>query len=289
MAQNSRHDNLIVSQPVKDAPPAGQAERLGAVSEFWIIRLKAQSRLPWASLRGTLSLKRWCLIMEREIESVKTPLLIVVLFLPIIVAVAYGQAAVSKQAQIPIETDICKIMDRPWVYNNKVVKIRGYVETSLERAVLLSEVCPENGIWFSWADASTSTRLVAPVPGGAVSGSRDSKGRVIPPIEVHLVKNSDLEELQRYWAASEKGKSCADGPPPAIPPDCTTYRVTATFTGRIDGVSKQIHAAHLKRSSNGTDWKGFGQMGMYDAQIVIQSVDRVVAEKNPAVRNRSTE
>jgi hypothetical protein len=24
MAQNSRHDNRIVSQPVKDAPPAGQ-------------------------------------------------------------------------------------------------------------------------------------------------------------------------------------------------------------------------------------------------------------------------
>jgi len=231
----------------------------------------------------------WCLIREREIERVKTRLPIVVLFLPLIVAVAYGQDAASKQAQIPIETDICKIMDRPWVYNNKLVKIRGYVETSFEQAILLTEVCPENGIWFSWANDSTSTRLVAPVPGGAVSGSRDSKGRVIPPIEVHLVENSDLEELRRYWAVSEKGKSCADGPPPAIPPDCRTYRVTARFTGRIDGVSKQIHAVHLKRSSNGTDWKGFGQMGMYDAQIVIQSVEKVVAEKNPVVRDRSTE
>jgi hypothetical protein len=157
-------------------------------------------------------------------------------------------------------------MDRPWAYNNKIVTIRGYVETSFEEAVLLTEVCPESGIWFSRPDDPTSARLVASVPGGAVSGSRDSKGRVLPPIAVHLTKNSDLEELWRYWAVSEKGKSCADGPPPAIPRDCSTYRVTATFTGRIDGVSKQIHAAHLKRSSHETDWKGFGHMGMYDAQ-----------------------
>jgi hypothetical protein len=215
---------------------------------------------------------------------VKTRLLIGVLFLlPLIVAEARGQNVVGKRAQIPIETDIRKIMEHPWVFNNKIVRIRGYIKASFEEQVLLTDECPRE-IWFSWADDPMSTRLFPPVPGGAISGSKDSKGRAIPPIEVHLVENSDLEELRRDWEV----KSCGEGPPPTIPSACRTYLITATFTGRIDGVSKQLHAAHLRRSSNVTDWKGFGQMGSYDAQIVIQSVEKVVAEKNPMVNSRST-
>ena len=60
---------------------------------------------------------------------------------------------------------------------------------------------------------------------------------------MRLVKDSNLEELEPYWTISAKGEACADGPPPSFPPDCTTYRVTATFVGRIDGVSKEVHAA----------------------------------------------
>ncbi|PYU28542.1 MAG: hypothetical protein DMG32_02325 [Acidobacteria bacterium] len=64
-----------------------------------------------------------------------------------------------------------------------------------------------------------------------------------------------------------------------------TYRVTATFIGRIDGVSKEIHAAHVKRSSrNPVDGKGFGHMGMFDAQIVVQSVEKVVAADESVIR-----
>lgn len=81
-----------------------------------------------------------------------------------------------------------------------------------------------------------------------------------------------------YLALSAKGKACADGPPLAFPPDCTTYRVAATFTGRVDGVSKQVHEAHRKRSSGDQiDGKGFGHMGMFDAQIVVQSIENVIA------------
>jgi hypothetical protein len=73
-------------------------------------------------------------------------------------------------------------------------------------------------------------------------------------------------------------KPCWDLLSEPTPPDCDVDRVTATFTGRIDGVSKEIHAAHLKRSSfDHPDFKGFGQMGMFDAQFVLQSVENVLA------------
>ena len=52
------------------------------------------------------------------------------------------------------------------------------------------------------------------------------------------------------------------------------HRVTATFVGRIDAVSPEIHAAHLKRSpTDRPDYKGFGQMGLFDAQLVVQFVE----------------
>lgn len=86
------------------------------------------------------------------------------------------------------------------------------------------------------------------------------------------------EELTRYLELSAKGAACADGPPPESLPDCTTYRVTATFTGRVDGVSKRLHAAHIKRSAfDHPDGKGFGHMGLFDAQIAVGNIENVVA------------
>jgi hypothetical protein len=92
------------------------------------------------------------------------------------------------------------------------------------------------------------------------------------------IKGKELREKQ-FWKLSAKGESCLEGPRPLeSPPDCRTYRVTATFTGRIDGVSREIHEAHQNRSSrHQVDGKGFGHMGMFEAQLVVQSVENVVA------------
>jgi hypothetical protein len=54
--------------------------------------------------------------------------------------------------------------------------------------------------------------------------------------------------------------------------------VTATFAGRIDSVSKQLHEAHLKRSPlEHNDGRGFGHMGMFDAELVVGLVEDVLA------------
>jgi len=67
----------------------------------------------------------------------------------------------------------------------------------------------------------------------------------------------------------------------------TFYRVTATFTGRIDAVSDDIHAFHQERKdTDRADFLGFGQMGLFDAQFVLQSVGNdAVLEKFPPIPN----
>jgi hypothetical protein len=215
----------------------------------------------------------------------KAPHLILGIFTILVIPLARGQQSTSKQRQTPVETSVCKIVNDPSTYNNRLVKVRGYVIANFEYSVLVNEACPDHGIWFAFAGGSGPPELVATVTGKGTPGNRDSRGRVTPPIPVRLIKDSNLEELEHYWALSAKGAACADGPPPAVPPDCTTYRVTATFIGRVDSVSKEVHAAHVKRTSqDGTDWKGFGHMGRYDAQIVVQSVQNVVAEDESVIR-----
>jgi hypothetical protein len=224
-----------------------------------------------------------------EIDRMKTSRLTFGRLAFLIVPLARGQRTASEQPLAPIETSVCKIMNEPSTYNNKLVKVRGYVRANFEYSILFGEeTCPDNGIWFVFADGSAPPELAATVTGKGTPGNRNTRGRGTPPIPVRLVKDSNLEELEHYWAVSAKGEACADGPPPPFPPDCTTYRVTATFIGRVDGVSKEVHAAHLKRSSQEpADGKGFGHMGMFDAQIVVQSVEKVIAVDESVIRKAS--
>jgi hypothetical protein len=214
------------------------------------------------------------------------PLHVICLVLPILgVSKGSGQEAANKRIQTPIETTVCKIAEDPAALNNKLVKVRGYVHGNFEYSILSDERCPDNGIWFAFAAGSGPPWLAITTNGRGTPGGKDSKGRTTPPLPVRLIRDSNFEELKHYWELSAKGEACTDGPPPPVLPDCTTYRVTATFVGRVDGVSKKVHLAHLKRSSQDPiDGKGFGQMGMYDAQIVVQSVEKVVAEDESEIR-----
>jgi len=193
------------------------------------------------------------------------------------VPLAYGQKPSGKVPAEPIETTVCKIFDDPSGYSNKLVKVRGYVKVSFEYSLLTEEHCPERQIWFAFGDGSVPAQVQAYV---------NSRRSATASLTVTLVKDKNYAELMRYLDLTAKGAACADGPPPESPPDCTTYRVTATFTGRVDGVSKELHAAHMRRSDfDPPDGKGFGHMGLFEAQIVVRNVENVVAVDVANLRN----
>ena len=199
------------------------------------------------------------------------------LILGFAVPLAYGQKNTKKLQQGPVETTVCKVLGNPSAYNNRLVKVRGWVSASSEYSLLVDERCDADPMWLAFADGCAPSQLEAFVNGTGTAGGKNSKGRQIPPIPVHLIQDANYMQLMHYLALSAKGKACADEAL-AFPPDCTTYRVAVTFTGRVDGVSNQIHETHRKRSSaDQIDGKGFGHMGMFDAQLVVQSVENVGA------------
>jgi hypothetical protein len=197
--------------------------------------------------------------------------------LPIlIVPTPYTQKASGNSQQKPVEATVCQVLKDPFAYNNKLVRIRGSVNVNFEYAVLTSEGC-EDALWFALADGSGAPGLVATISGKGRPGGKDSKGRRIPTVTVKLVRNANFERFQHYMNVKAAEKPCFNDLTQPTPPDCDVDRVTATFIGRIDSVSKQVHQAHLKKSPREkSDFSGFGHMGLFDAQIVVQAVEEIL-------------
>jgi hypothetical protein len=185
----------------------------------------------------------------------------------------------------PTGTTICKILEDPSAYDNKLVVVRGYVEISSEYSILVSENCSEHGVWLALADGSGLPGLTATVNSRTLPGDQNKQRKITSRIPVRLVRDANFERFEHYLEMSAKGESCTTNPPPSFPPECTIYRVSATFVGRIDGTQKDIRAPNARQGKHGAaDDRGFGHMGLFEAQLVVQSVQDVVATDKTKIR-----
>jgi hypothetical protein len=185
--------------------------------------------------------------------------------------------------QKPIETAVCAILEHPSAFNNKLVRIHGYASGNFEYSELGADGC-SGSLWFAYGNGEGPPDLVAYVSGGARLGSEDAEGRLILPVPVKLVQDSNFQRFQKLMRARAKAdeRNLKESDK-----TLTFYRVAATFTGRIDAVPDDVHAFHLKRKdTDRADFLGFGQMGLFDAQFVLQSVEHdAFLEKFPPIPN----
>ena len=203
---------------------------------------------------------------------------------PILLLAAFMAAPVGAQNSSksvhpkPIETTVCEVLRNPSVFNNELVRVRGQVSVSFEYSLLEDEGCSDYAIWFVLADGTGAPGLGAIVNGNGKPGAKNSVPASIPPLFVKSIRDSKFEKFEHYMKVKAEAKPCFNPPTQPTSADCGVDRVTATFTGRIDSVSKALHEAHLKRKfGEETDGKGFGHMGMFDAQLVVERVYEVQA------------
>jgi hypothetical protein len=183
--------------------------------------------------------------------------------------------------QKPLETTVCAILEHPSAFNNKMVRIHGYASGNFEYSELGADGC-SRALWFIYGNGEGPPDLAVTVSGGARPGSEDAEGRLILPVPVKLVQDSNFQRFQKLMRAR------AEADERSLKEDAnsfTFHRVAATFIGRIDGVPDDVHAFHLKRKDmDRADFLGFGQMGLFDAQFVLQSVEHgAVLEKFPPI------
>jgi len=175
-------------------------------------------------------------------------------------------ASARAAQQLPIETSICTIAENPAAFNNQLVRIRGYAEGNFEFSMITAEGCSKS-LWFTYGSSSESVPgLAAYVPGIATTGAEDERGYRILPVPAELVHDQNFDRFQSLMQESYKTGSDS----------LSVKRVTATFLGRIDAVSSEVHQFHStqrEKSMKGPDGLGFGHMGMFDAQFVMKSVE----------------
>lgn len=176
--------------------------------------------------------------------------------------------------QKPIDTTVCAILQNPFAFNNRLVRIRGQVSGNFEYSLLDGDGC-SGSIWFEYGSDGVPPGLVAHISGEAMPGVENSEGIWIRAVPVTLRRDSNFNRFQRLMKARVSADALSEK---SSPDKAIFHHVSATFIGRIDGVSPAIHEFHLKRSPlDRADFLGFGQMGLFDAELVLQSVENDAA------------
>jgi hypothetical protein len=176
-------------------------------------------------------------------------------------------AGVSLRAQV-VDTTVCAVLKDPASFNGKIVRLTGTVAAGLDQFLIRDKDCSDsvNGIWLDYPPGTKGK--AGPIAVLELQPAHNFAGTYTAPARaaVTLEKDKEFKQFDSLLAQPHIKD-------PGICLGCTRYEVTATLTGRLDGVADPA----LKRDAAGkiTGLGGFGNMNAYPARLVIQSVSGV--------------
>jgi hypothetical protein len=201
----------------------------------------------------------------------------------LLIGALLGFSVAALPAQT-IDTTVCEVLKNPTSFNGKTVRIKATVAAGFDQFVLRDASCGAalNAIWLSYPEGTKAKAgpalLLQLQPASNFAGTADAAWPAAPALE----KSKDFKQFDSLLSAPYKGSGLCIG--------CNKNEVTATLVGRLDGVTPGI-----KRNAKGqiTEIHGFGNLNMYSARLVLQSVSDVAARsidysKSAAVTNGET-
>jgi hypothetical protein len=178
-------------------------------------------------------------------------------------------AAVSLSAEA-IDARICDILAHPSSFDGKTVRITGTVIAGFDEFVIKDNTCkqPVNAIWLSYPEGARAK--AGPVAMLSLQLAKNSPatvpGMTYPPVS--LDANKDFKRFESLLSAQPKTEGRCLG--------CIRSTVTATLTGRLDGIDNP----HLEKDGKMfIAVRGFGNLNRYAARLVLQSVSNVTANE----------
>ncbi len=171
--------------------------------------------------------------------------------MPLVVLLTCQQVMLAQSPKPAlVVSGSCKIYSNPSAYDGVMVRIRAVYSGSFEGSYLSDIKCFDKSLWF------TAPEGIASMAAANLGGR--SYPKVAEP-DFTLVKDKEYEKFTRFAYATVENLEPA-------------YRVTATFTGRLD---------RCRDFRLGKNWvgNGFGQMGQSEYQLVLKSVSEIDVEQ----------
>ena len=186
----------------------------------------------------------------------------------VLLAVGAVCASTVSRAQA-VDATVCAVLADSQSFDGKTVRIKGTVIAGFDEFVIVDASCkkPVNAIWLAYPNATKGKAGPAVVVQLALAHNSPGQENLIDRKEPLLDKNKDFKQFDSLLSAPYKGPGRCLG--------CVKSTVTATLTGRLDGVAN----AGVEHDAKGmiTAVHGFGNLNHYSARLVLMSVSDIVA------------
>ena len=184
----------------------------------------------------------------------------------LILVLSSGFASVAF-AQV-VDASVCEVLANPASFDGKIIRIKvATVVAGFDEFTIDGSGCkPTGAIWFAYPQGAKGKAGPAAFLSLQLAKNSSAVAVAINRTAVTLQKNGDFKRFDSLLATPAKASGTCLA--------CPRYTVEATLVGRLDGVS----AAGLVRDSSGkvTGLAGFGNLNLYRARLVLQSVSDVM-------------
>lgn len=178
--------------------------------------------------------------------------------------------ASNAGAQEVVDASVCDVLADPVAFDGKIVRIKGAtVAAGFDELVIEGSGCnPAGAIWLAYPAGTKGSAGPAAFIRLQLAKNSTATAEVPKRNPVALQANDDFKRFDSLLATPHKSSTCLG---------CRRYKVTATITGRLDGASN----AGVVRDANGnvTGVAGFGNLNLYRARLVLQSVSDVAPQE----------
>ncbi len=165
------------------------------------------------------------------------------------------------------DASVCDVLASPQSFDGKIVRIKGMVTAGFDQFVLQDTACNQaiNAIWIAYPEGTKGK--AGPAAFVQMQLGRNNTAAAPSPSRspIKLDKNKDFKQFDSLLSTAHKAGGMCLG--------CIRYTVTATLVGRLDGVKD----AGVVRDASGkfVSANGYGNMNLYGARLVLQTVSDV--------------